>query len=202
VQVLLAALLLTAGTGMVDILTAALVVAVALVGFRVGTLGEARDSVDLNVIVLIAVGFGLGAAIMESGLAETVGGGLVDAVGRFGDLPLLAGVLLVTMAFTSVVSNNAAAVLMFPIAIASAVGAGSDPRPFAIALAVGASCEFLTPIGYQTNTMVYGVGGYRFGDFARLGPRFTILTVVVALISIPIGWPLEASRRPGSLTGG
>jgi di/tricarboxylate transporter len=191
VQLLLVGLLVTAGTGMVEILTAALVVAVALVGFRVVTLGEARDSVDLNVIVLIAASFGLGAAMIESGLAATVGGELVGAIGQFGARALLAGVLLVTMALTSIVSNNAAAVLMFPIAITSATGAGLDPRPFAIAVAVGASCEFLTPIGYQTNTMIYGVGGYRFTDFARLGVPFTALTVVVALIAIPLGWPLD-----------
>ncbi len=89
------------------------------------------------------------------------------------------------------ISNNAAAVLLFPIAITTAAQAGLDPRPFAIAVALGASSSFLTPIGYQTNTMVYGIGGYRFGDFARLGFPLAILMIICALIFIPLGWPLR-----------
>jgi di/tricarboxylate transporter len=89
------------------------------------------------------------------------------------------------------ISNNAAAVLLFPIAIATAASAGLDPRPFAFAVAIAASSSFLTPIGYQTNTMVYGIGGYRFGDFARLGFPLAILMVVVAMVMIPLAWPLS-----------
>lgn len=124
-------------------------------------------------------------------LADVLGGGLTAAIATFGDVAMLVGVVVTTMALTGIISNNAAAVLMFPIAIAAAAGAGLEPRPLAIAVAVGASCEFLTPIGYQTNTMVYGMGGYRFGDFARLGLPFSILTVVVAAVAIPLGWPLR-----------
>ena len=80
---------------------------------------------------------------------------------------------------------------MFPIALATATEAGLDPRPFAIAIAVAASSSFLTPIGYQTNTMVYGIGGYRFADFARVGAPLTIVVLVVATLVIPVFWPLD-----------
>jgi di/tricarboxylate transporter len=79
---------------------------------------------------------------------------------------------------------------MFPIAISTAAQAGFDPRGFAIAIAVSSSMDFLTPIGYQTNTMVYGPGGYRFGDYARLGAPLTLLMIVLQLLIIPRVWPL------------
>jgi di/tricarboxylate transporter len=88
-------------------------------------------------------------------------------------------------------SNNAAAVLMFPIALAVAADAGVNFRPLAIAILIGASCSFLTPIGYQTNLLVYGMGGYRFLDFTRVGAPLTLLTIVVSLVAIPIVFPLS-----------
>jgi di/tricarboxylate transporter len=92
---------------------------------------------------------------------------------------------------TELITNNAAAVLMFPIALAAAEQAGIDTHAVAIAVAIGASSSFLSPIGYQTNTMVYGMGGYRFGDFARVGAPLTVLMIVVAVIFIPLSWPLR-----------
>jgi di/tricarboxylate transporter len=103
---------------------------------------------------------------------------------------VLAAVLIATMLLTELLSNNAAAVIMFPIAMATASEAGLASRPFAIAILIGASCSFLTPIGYQTNLLVYGMGGYRFLDFTRFGWPLTLLTIVVSLIAIPIVFPL------------
>jgi len=99
-------------------------------------------------------------------------------------------VLLTTILLTELITNNAAAVLIFPIAFATSTQAGLDPRGFAIAVAIGASASFLSPIGYQTNTMVYGMGGYRFIDFPRLGFPLTIVMVILAMIFIPLSWPL------------
>jgi di/tricarboxylate transporter len=184
-------LLVLAGTGLVDILLAAFLAAFAVVALRILTPTEARDSVDIDVIVVIAASFGIGAAIESSGLAANLADVLVEPFGRFGDLGLLLGVLLATMVLTELITNNAAAVLLFPVALQTALAAGLDPRPFAIAIALGASASFLTPIGYQTNTMVYGIGGYRFGDYARLGLPLSVVMVVVAMIVIPIAWPLN-----------
>lgn len=190
VEITLLGLLVVVGFGWLDILEGGLLAAFALLGMGVLSVTEARRAVDLEVLVLIAASFGLGAAVGESGLAETLAESLVDGFGSFGDLGVLAGVLVGTMLLTEVITNNAAAVLMFPIAVAVATQAGLDPRPFAIAVAVGASADFLTPIGYQTNTMVYGMGGYRFGDFARLGTPLTLAVVAVSLVVIPWAFPL------------
>jgi di/tricarboxylate transporter len=93
-------------------------------------------------------------------------------------------VLLATIALTELVTNNAAVVLLFPIAMAAAEANGLDARSVALVVAMAASASFLTPIGYQTNTMVYGPGGYRFGDYARLGLPLTLLTVLVLTFGI------------------
>ncbi|HVM39827.1 MAG TPA: SLC13 family permease [Acidimicrobiia bacterium] len=189
VELLILALLVVVGFGWLDIVEAALLAAFAMVALRVLSAHDAQNAVDLQVLVLIAASFGLGEAMATSGLAETVAGGLVDAFSGLGDIGLLAGILIGTVVVTEMITNNAAAVLMFPIAMAVAAEAGLDPRPFAMAIAVGASASFLTPIGYQTNTMVYGMGGYRFGDFVRVGFPLTIAVIVVALAVIPVAYP-------------
>jgi di/tricarboxylate transporter len=191
VALVIAGMIALVSTGVLEILPAAFLAAFAMVALKVLTPTEARDSVDLDVIVVIAASFGLGQAIEVSGLAGDIVDAVIEPLGRFGDLGLLFGVLLATIVVTEMISNNAAAVLLFPIAVTTATQAGLDPRPFAIAVALGASSSFLTPIGYQTNTMVYGIGGYRFADFARLGFPLAILMVICALIFIPLGWSLD-----------
>ncbi len=176
-------LLVAVGLGWIDILRGALVAAGAvIVGGAVSSV-QARRSVDLDVLVMIAASFGLGAAVARSGLARELAEVITALAGRYGEAGLLIAVLVTTMVLTEVVTNNAAAVLMYPIAVATATASGFDPRPFAIVVAIGASASFLTPIGYQTNTMVYGMGGYRFTDFTKAG---VLLSVVVLAITPPV----------------
>jgi di/tricarboxylate transporter len=191
VAVVVLTMLVLAATGVLDILVAALLAGFALVGLRVLTAAEARAAIDLNIIVLIAASFGIGNAIETSGLASQIADLVVGPLGDYGDIGLLVGILVSTTLLTELITNNAAAVLMFPIALATAAEAGLDPRGFAIAIAVAASSSFLTPIGYQTNTMVYGMGGYRFPDFARVGAPLTVVVLVVATLLIPVFWPLD-----------
>lgn len=184
-----AGIVVLASTGLVPILQASLLGGIVLIGARVLTPGEARSAIDLDVIVLIAAAFGLAHAIESSGLAATFAGGIVDALEGFGPRGVLLGIIVATLALTAAVTNNAAALLMFPVAIAAATQAGLDPRGFAISVAIAASVDFLTPIGYQTNTMVYGPGGYRFGDYARLGAPITVVVVLTLVALVPIVWP-------------
>jgi di/tricarboxylate transporter len=107
-----------------------------------------------------------------------------------GPAGLLGGLAVATILLNGAITNNASAVLVFPIAVSTAVRMGLDPRPFALAVAVAASASFLTPIGYQTNTMVYGPGGYRFGDYARLGSVLTVLVIAAIVVLVPLFWPL------------
>jgi di/tricarboxylate transporter len=174
-----------AATGVLPILEAALVGAVATVALGVLTAEQARDAVDLNVVVLIAAAFGLGAAAETSGLAAELASGLVEMFDGFGDRGVLLGIVLATVILTELITNNAAAVLMFPIALPAGAEAGMDPRHVAIAVAIAASASFLTPIGYQTNTMVYGPGGYRFSDYVRLGTPLTVVVIAVVVGVVP-----------------
>ncbi len=191
VALVMAGLMVALGTQVLDVVQASLLAAVALVALRVLTPSEARFAVDLNVVVVIGASFGLGAAIAESGLGDQLALIFLQPFGLLGDTAMLLGVLIATMCLTELITNNAAAVLMFPIATAAAAQAGLDARGFAIAVALGASASFLSPIGYQTNTMVYAMGGYRFTDFARLGLPLTILVLVVAGVVLPVAWPLR-----------
>lgn len=178
------------GTGLLPILQASILAALLVLATRTLTVRQARDAIDLQLVVLIAAAFGLGAAVESSGLAEAGATLLTDVVEPFGAIGALAAVLLATVVVTELMSNNAAAVLLFPVAIATAATLGVDPRPFVIGVALSASLSFLTPIGYQTNMLVYALGGYRFTDFARLGAPLTILCLVLQLVLIPLAFPL------------
>ncbi|MEE8599898.1 SLC13 family permease [Euzebya tangerina] len=183
-------LVLLAGTGVVPILEASLVAAMVLFATRVISVRQARDAIDLQVLIVIASSFGLGAAVQASGLADVVADGLLQLTGPFGQVGALVGVLLVTMVLTELLTNNAAAVLVFPVGLAAAAQVGAEPRAFAITVALGASLSFLSPIGYQTNLMVYSLGGYRFTDFARLGAPITMSVLVAVAWLVPAVWPL------------
>jgi di/tricarboxylate transporter len=183
-----AGIVLVAGTGLIPILDAALIGAVALVVLGVLTPAEARGAVDLDVIILIAAAFGLGEAIAASGLAQTIAQGIIHLFSPWGHLGVLVAIVVATALFTELVTNNAAAVLIFPIALAAATAVGIDARGVAIAVAVAASSSFLTPIGYQTNTMVYGPGGYRFTDYMRLGIALNVLVVLIIALTVPLFW--------------
>ena len=177
------------GLEILPILQASLLVALLLVATRALTVRQAREAVDLNIVILIAASFGLGAAVDGTGLGQAIADVLLAIFLPFGLVGALAGVLLATMILTEMISNNAAAVLLFPVAVATAAATGTDPRPFVVAVALGASLSFLTPLGYQTNLMVYGIGNYRFGDFTRLGLPLNIVSVALSLALIPIFFP-------------
>ncbi|HXG45263.1 MAG TPA: SLC13 family permease, partial [Gemmatimonadales bacterium] len=182
VGLVMLAVVVAAGAGLLPMLECALVAAVALVGFGVLTASEARNAVDLDVVLMVAASFGLGSAMENSGLADRVAAAIIRTFEPFGPLGVLLGIVLATSLVTEIVTNNAAAALVFPIAFATALKTGQDPRLYALVVAVMASTSFLTPIGYQTNTMVYGPGGYRFTDYTRLGAPLTLVVMAVILV--------------------
>jgi di/tricarboxylate transporter len=150
---------------------------------------QARSSVDWQVLIAIAGGFGLGKAMETSGAAGVIAERLI-ALAQGNAWVTLGMVYLVTMLLSEILTNNAAAMLVFPIAIGAAEKVGADPLPFAINIMMAASACFMTPIGYQTHMMVMGPGGYRFADFTRVGfpLNFAVMAVTVGLT--PLIWPL------------
>ncbi len=173
-------------TNVLDLMEASLLAAVVLVGARVISVTEARRAVNLNVVLTIAMSISLGTAVAVSGLATEIATVLGTLGDPFGDVGRLVAVLLATMILTELLSNNAAAALMIPVATVTAVDAGLDPRSFAIVVLVGASCSFLSPIGYQTNLMVYGLGGYRFRDFTVVGAPLSLVTLIVTPVAVAL----------------
>ncbi len=134
---------------------------------------------------------GLGLALEKTGGAALIAHGLQTVFGPFGPRVALSATYLLTMLLTEMVSNNAVAALMTPIAITAAHELGCDPRPFVFAVMFAASASFSTPIGYQTNTMIYGAGGYRFRDFFRVGAPLNCILWILASVMIPVFWPLQ-----------
>jgi di/tricarboxylate transporter len=191
VELAILGLIVTAGTGLLDLLQVALVLAFGLVAFRIISPSEARRAIDFDVIMLMGTSFGLASAVASSGLATEIATLLVRVSEPLGDLGILAGILITTMVMTELLSNNAAAALMFPIAMATAQQSGLQPRPFAMVILFGATLSFLTPIGYQSNTLVWSMGGYRYGDFSRLGAPLTLAVIVVTVLLVPVFFPLR-----------
>ncbi len=151
---------------------------------------EARNAVELNVLLLIACAFGIGTALEKTGLAGFIADGIISLCSYGGKVGVLAGLYLLTIGFSAVITNNATAVLMFPIAYAAAGHIGAEPRAFAILVAIAASASFATPIAYQTNMIVYGPGGYRFSDYLRVGIPLNILLWITAVAVIPFVWKI------------
>ena len=148
---------------------------------------EARRSVDWQILIVIAESFGLGSALQITGAAESIAVSLVELAG--GDKGIsLSLMFAVTALLSAVATNNAAAVIMFPIALTTANNLGVSVMPFVITLMVAASASFATPIGYQTNLMVYGVGGYRFSDYLRIGIPLTVLVGMTTVLLVPQVW--------------
>ena len=172
----------------VDMFICALGAAMLMIVIRCISPDEARKSVELNVLVVIACSFGIGTALEKTGLASFMGNGIIAAFSQFGTVGILAGLYLVTILFSAVITNNATAVLMFPIAYQTAVHLSLNPRPFAILVAIAASASFATPIAYQTNMIVYGPGGYTFSDFLKAGIPLNLLLWLVAVFAIPFFW--------------
>lgn len=151
---------------------------------------EAYKAIQWPILMLIFGMLAVGIAMEKTGAAELVVNALVGTVGVLGPWAVLSLVYLITSVLTEFISNNAAAILLTPIGIGLADQMGVDARPFAVAVMFAASASFATPIGYQTNTFVYGAGGYKFMDFTRVGLPLNIMLWIVASFVIPIFWPL------------
>jgi di/tricarboxylate transporter len=165
----------------IPIVYATAIAAVVMVFSRCVSPQDAQRSVQWNVLLIIASAFGISRALSNSGVAQVLAKALIDLVGSFGVLGILSGVYFMTSLYTELITNNAAAAFLFPIAIATASEAGYDPHPFAIAVAIGASASFATPIGYQTNLMVYGPGGYKYTDFLKIGVLMNLFMGIMAI---------------------
>ncbi len=168
----------------IPIILATALAAVTLILSKCISTDAAYKSVHWNVLLVIASAFGISQALVNSGIAAFLADKLILLQGPFGILGLLVGVYFMTSFYTEIITNNAAAAMLFPIAVATATQAGIDPRPFAITVALAASASFATPLGYQTNLMVYGPGGYKFKDFLKIGLPMNLLIGILVISAV------------------
>lgn len=169
-------------------LHAAMLAAGCMLATRCCSASTARRVVDWQVLIVIAAAIGIGKAVADTGLAEFIANGLISLAGPEPMLQLVI-IYFVTMLFTELLSNNTAAVLIFPIALATVAKLGVSYMPFVVAMTIAASCGFATPVGYQTNLMVYGPGGYRFADYLRFGGPLNLVVACVTLTLAPVLFP-------------
>lgn len=174
-------MVLAAATGFApSMLIAASVAAALMLLSNIISFNDAKNSIDFDVLLVIAAAFGIGKALENSGLADLAANHLISSLHGFGIIGIIAGVFFITSIYTELITNNAAAALMFPIALSTAQHLNVDPRAFMITIAIAASACFATPLGYQTNLMVYNPGGYKFTDFLKTGVAMNILVGIVA----------------------
>jgi di/tricarboxylate transporter len=183
----LAGMVLAATLELVPMVAAAFVGAAVVVGFGCISSSEARRSIEWESLLLIAASFGLAKAMEKTGLDEAIARSTIAAAGNDPRM-VLAAIYFVTMLFTELMSNNAAAVLIFPIAWQTAADMGVEPMPFVMAVTVAASCGFATPMGYQTNLMIYGPGGYKFSDYVRFGGPLNLIVMAITVLLAPLIW--------------
>ncbi len=182
------AVVVVATAGLADIVAVATLGALAMVLTRCLTVDEAYAAIEWRVVFLLGGILALGAALDNTGAAAGLSRLIVEGAGPWGPHAVLAVVYLATTLLTAVMSNNATAVLMTPIAFQAAAALGVDPRPLVVAIAYAASASFMTPVGYQTNLLVYGPGGYRFADYVRVGTPLNLLFWAIAVLLIPVFW--------------
>ena len=185
--------ILLAALGILPILKGAMLSVIILMVLGVITPNEAYQSIHWQVIVLIAALIPLGIVIQNTGTASLIGDSILDLVQKFSYASqpyiLLGLIYFITMILTEVSSNTATAIIMTPIVLSITSTVGIDPRPFIFSVCFASSASFSTPVGYQTNLMVYGSGGYKFSDFIKVGIPLSITFWITAIVVIPIIWP-------------
>ena len=183
------AMIVAASTGMADIMVCALAAAFLMILTGCLQLRDAYRAMEGRVLLIIIATIALSAALEKTGASEFYAHAFLSLFRGASPAFVLSGLILLTSISTHILSNNATAILLLPIAISAATGLGVDPKPLSIAVCVGASACFATPIGYQTNLLVYGPGGYRFSDYLKLGMPLNVLVLVMGSIFIPMIWP-------------
>ena len=184
----LGGLIVSVSTGLLPITLGGFVAVAILIATRCITATKARQSVQWNVLIVIACGLGIASAMEKTGAAAAVASLLVSFLRDVGPLGALLAIYILCVLLAEFLQHSAAVAMMFPIAVATANQVGSDPRPFVIAVAIACTCCFASPVAYQTHLIVYGAGGYRFRDFIRVGLPLNAICLIVAVTVIPRIW--------------
>ena len=186
---ILIAMIVAAATGIIPIIFAAAIAAVLMIVTKIINPKDAQNAVAWDVLLLIASSFGIAKAISNSGLADLVGNSLINGLSFMGETGIIIGIFILTSTFTLLITNNAAAAIVFPIALSISQTMHLNPQAIMLTLALAASTCFASPIGYQTNLMVYSAGNYRFKDFFKIGAVMNVVVGIIVVLAIKIVGP-------------
>lgn len=171
-------------TQMFSLFTSLLIIMTIMVGLNMITLQNMKRDLDINLVIILVLSIALGEAMIKTGAGEMVASGMVDVLADYGPISILIGLMIITTILTSFITNVGAVAIAFPLAFAVSTSLGINGAPFYLGIAFSASAAFLTPIGYQTNLIIYGPGGYNFKDFIRIGLPTTIVYLLTSLACI------------------
>jgi len=186
---IIAGVVLTAALGFTSIVVSAVAGVVLMILTGCLKTSEAYEAVNWQVVILLAGVLPLGTAMDKTGTAELLANLMISGLADFGPTVLMSGFFAITLVITAVMSNNASAALLAPIAIQTATSIGVAPEPFLYAVTFAASLSLITPFGYQTNTMIYGPGQYKVKDFFKVGVLLNVIFWILATLFIPVIWP-------------
>jgi len=178
--------ILLSALGIIKFFNGLLVLLTGLVVFKITRPKNLVKSIDYELVLIIALSLALGTAMIKTGVAEVFAEGIITVFKPMGKIGLLAGIYFITTILAAFITNKAAVAVIFPVSLTMAQQMNLDIMPFILVVAYGAAANFLTPIGYQTNLMVYGPGGYKFKDFFRIGLPLTLLYMVVTITVLSI----------------
>lgn len=170
--------------GFIKLFTAILSLVLLITLLRMVSPKDIAKGIDFNLILIIALSLALGTAMIKSGVAEVFANAAFNIFKPFGIVGVLVGIFAITNLLGSFITNKAAVALIFPVAVSMALELGINPKPFVLTVAFAGAASFLTPIGYQTNLMVYGPGGYNFKDFFKIGLPLTILYMIITVLGL------------------
>ncbi len=171
-----------------DMFFFSIIAAMLLIWLKIMPHRKYTKSISWDVLITIACSFALSKALQNSGAAESVARTTINFSHGLGPVGVLAAMFIITTIFSEIITNNAAAALIFPIALAAANQLQVDPKPFFVAITIAASTSFSTPIGYQTNLIIQAIGDYKFKDFLKIGPPLNIISFLLSLLLIPYFW--------------
>ena len=174
--------ILLAALGIMKLFIGLVILISLLLIFKVTTPRKLAQSIDYDLGLVIAMALALGVAMLKTGFAEMIAVNIIAAFQPFGTIGLLTGIYLITALLAAFITSRAAVAVIFPISLTMAKDLALEPLPFILVVSFAAAANFMTPIGYQTNTMVYGPGGYKFKDFLKVGTPLTILYMIVTVL--------------------